>query len=90
MPRAAGSWGPPRRLPAVSLTVLEGSTFCVCDEAGDVDGKAAASGLFVADTRFLSRCILKLAGARPGLLSRSQPAPHLARFVSRNPDAGGL
>jgi glycogen debranching enzyme len=74
----------------VALTVLEGSTFCVCDEAGDVDGKAAASGLFVADTRFLSRCVLSVAGARPGLLSRSQPAPYLARFVSRNPDAGGL
>ena len=90
MPRAAGSWDPPHRLPPVALTVLEGSTFCVCDEAGDVDGKAVASGLFVADTRFLSRCVLKVAGARPGLLSRSQPAPHLARFVSRNPDAGGL
>ena len=34
----AGSWGPPHRLPAVALTVLDGSTFCVCDERGDVDG----------------------------------------------------
>ena len=30
------------------------------------------------------------ASAHPPLLSSSQPAPHLARFVSRNPDAGGL
>jgi len=74
----------------VSLTVLEGSTFCVCDEAGDVDGKASASGFFVADTRFLSRCMLTVGGGRPGLLSSSQPAPHLARFVFRNPDSGGL
>jgi glycogen debranching enzyme len=74
----------------VALTVLEGSTFCVCDDSGDVDGKAAASGFFVADTRFLSRCILTVNGKRPELLSSSQPAPHLARFVHRNPDAGGL
>jgi len=74
----------------VSLTVQEGSTFCVCDEAGDVDGKASASGFFAADTRFLSRSLLTVAGARPSLLSSSQPAPHLARFVFRNPDAGGL
>ena len=74
----------------MALTVLEGSTFCVCDDAGDVDGTASASGFFVADTRFLSRSLLTVAGARPGLLSSSQPAPHLARFVFRNPDAGGL
>ena len=39
---------------ARALTVLEGSTFCVCDEGGDVDGKAAASGFF-ARTRASSR-----------------------------------
>jgi glycogen debranching enzyme len=74
----------------LSLTVLEGSTFCVCDEAGDVDGKASASGFFVADTRFLSRCVLTMEGASPTLLSSYQPAPHVARFVFRNPNAGGL
>jgi glycogen debranching enzyme len=74
----------------VALTVLEGSTFCVCDEAGDVDGVASASGFFVADTRFLSRSVVTVAGARPQLLSSSQPAPHVARFVFRNPAAGGL
>jgi glycogen debranching enzyme len=74
----------------VSLTVLEGSTFCVCDESGDVDGKAAASGFFAADTRFLSRAVLTVAGKRPDLLSQSQPAPHVARFVFRNPNVDGL
>lgn len=74
----------------MSLTVLEGSTFCVCDETGDVDGKGSASGFFADDTRFLSRSVLTVAGASPSLLSNSQPAPHLARFVSRNPVAGGL
>jgi glycogen debranching enzyme len=74
----------------MALTVLEGSTFCVCDDAGDVDGKASASGFFADDTRFLSRSILRVGGAAPSLLSGSQPAPHVARFVFRNPLAGGL
>jgi glycogen debranching enzyme len=74
----------------VSLTILEGSTFCVCDPTGDVDGKASASGFFSADTRFLSRAMLRIGGSAPLLLSSSQPAPHVARFVFRNPLTGGL
>jgi glycogen debranching enzyme len=74
----------------MALTILDGATFCVCDQVGDVDGVASASGFFVADTRFLSRSILRLAGSRPDLLSSSQPAPHLARFVFRNPTGDGL
>jgi len=74
----------------VALTVLEGSTFCVCDERGDVDGAASASGFFAADTRFLSRSVLTIAGERPDPLSQAQQAPHLASFVLRNPLAGGL
>jgi glycogen debranching enzyme len=72
------------------LTVLHGSTFCVCDERGDVDGLATASGFFASDTRFLSRSVLTLAGARLDPLSYDQPMPHLASFVLRNPLAGGL
>ncbi len=74
----------------MALTVQDGSTFCVCDERGDVDGKAAASGFFAADTRFLSKCVLTVAGERPSPLSSSQPAPHLGRFVLRNAIADGL
>jgi N-terminal domain of (some) glycogen debranching enzymes len=51
----------------VPLTILEGSTFCICDERGDVDG--ATQGLFADDTRFLSLLRLTLNGARPLLLS---------------------
>ncbi|HEY2073766.1 MAG TPA: glycogen debranching N-terminal domain-containing protein, partial [Gaiellaceae bacterium] len=74
----------------MSLTVLDGSTFCVCDERGDVDGIATASGFFASDTRFLSRSVLTLGGARLEPLSHDQPAPHLASFVLRNPLADGL
>ena len=74
----------------MAITVLDGSTFCVCDERGDVDGIATASGFFASDTRFLSRSVLTLAGARPEALSHDQPAPHLAAFVLRNAQVGGL
>jgi glycogen debranching enzyme len=72
------------------LTVLDGSTFCVCDERGDVDGLATASGFFASDTRFLSRSVLTLHGARLDPLSHNHSTPHLASFVLRNPLAGGL
>ena len=72
------------------LTVLDGSTFCVCDERGDVDGLATASGFFASDTRFLSRSVLTLGGERLEPLSHDQPAPHLAAFVLRNPLVQGL
>src|SRR5689334_6344594 len=72
------------------LTVLDGSTFCVCDERGDVDGIATASGFFASDTRFLSRSVLTLGGVRLEPLSHDQPAPHIAAFVLRNPLVDGL
>jgi glycogen debranching enzyme len=72
------------------LTVLDGSTFCVCDERGDVDGLATASGFFASDTRFLSRSVLTLGGARLDPLSHDHSTPHLASFVLRNPLAGDL
>jgi glycogen debranching enzyme len=74
----------------VTLKVLEGSTFCVCDERGDVDGTAAASGFFASDTRFLSRSVLTLDGERPEPLSHAQTVPHSAAFVLRNPLVGDL
>lgn len=74
----------------MSLTVLDGSTFCVCDERGDVDGVATASGFFASDTRFLSRSVLTLGGERLEPLSHDQPAPHIAAFVLRNPLVEGL
>jgi glycogen debranching enzyme len=72
------------------LTVLDGSTFCVCDERGDVDGIATASGFFASDTRFLSRSVLTLGGARLDPLSHDHSTPHLVSFVLRNPLAGDL
>jgi glycogen debranching enzyme len=65
-----------------TLTILEGSTFCVCDEGGDVG--SGTSGLFAADTRFLSRLELRLDGRRPLLLSSGKVEYFSAAFFLRN------
>jgi N-terminal domain of (some) glycogen debranching enzymes len=49
------------------LTILEGSTFCICDELGEIS--EGTSGLFAFDTRYLSRLELRVDGVRPLLLS---------------------
>jgi N-terminal domain of (some) glycogen debranching enzymes len=51
---------------AEQLRILEGSTFCICDELGDMRGEV--DGLFAEDTRFLSCLKLTVNGERPLLL----------------------
>ena len=62
------------------LTLLDGSSFVVCDQRGDLDGVAAASGFFAADTRFLSRSVLTIDGDRGEPVAFEQGAPHVAVF----------
>jgi glycogen debranching enzyme len=62
------------------LTLLDGSTFVVCDERGDVDGATATSGFFAADTRFLSRSVLTIDGERGDPAAFEQSAPHVGVF----------
>ena len=62
------------------ITLLDGSTFVVCDQRGDLDGVAAASGFFAADTRFLSRSVLTIDGDRGEPVAFEQGAPHVAVF----------
>ena len=70
------------------FTILEGSTFCICDDIGDVGG--ATSGLFAEDTRFLSRLKLTVNGVTPLPLSAGKVEYFSAAFFLRNPPAGGL
>ena len=64
------------------LTILEGSTFCLCDEQGDIgDG---TGGLFAEDTRYLSRLELVVDGKRPLLLSSGRVEYFSAAFFLRN------
>jgi glycogen debranching enzyme len=72
----------------VTLTILEGSTFCICDGRGDVLGET--DGFFAADTRHLSRFVLTVNGERPLLLSSGKVEYFSAGFYLRNPLAGGL
>ena len=64
------------------LTILEGSTFCICDDRGDIT--AGTSGFFAADTRFLSRLELTVEDERPLLLSSGKVDYFSAAFFLRN------
>ena len=44
------------------LVVLDGSTFVVSDDAGNIDGGGGPSGFFFRDTRHLSRLVLTVNG----------------------------
>jgi hypothetical protein len=61
-----------------TVTLIEGSTFCVSEPDGDLV-PARAQGLFVRDTRVLSRWQLSIDGAAPELLSVLLGDPHTAR-----------
>src|SRR5881409_3615617 len=73
---------------AGQLRILEGATFCICDELGDLHGEG--EGLFSEDTRFLSRFRLTINGKRPLLLSSDKIEYFSAAFFMRNPLSGGL
>jgi glycogen debranching enzyme len=70
------------------LTILEGSTFCICDELGDVGGET--SGFFANDTRYLSKLELTINGATPLPLSSGKVEYFSAAFYLRNPLSGSL
>src|SRR6266566_5343751 len=70
------------------LRILEGATFCICDEVGDLHHEG--EGLFSEDTRFLSRFRLTINGKRPLLLSSGRIEYFSAAFFMRNPLGGGL
>src|SRR5256885_6666416 len=70
------------------LTILEGSTFCICDDRGDT--VAETSGLYAGDTRRLSLFVLTINGARPLVLSSGQVEYFSAAFYLRNPVSAGL
>ena len=72
----------------VRLGILEGSTFCICDERGDIDFETG--GLFAEDTRFLSLLRLTVNGQRPLVLSSDKVEYFSAAFYMRNPLADGL
>ncbi len=72
----------------MELRILEGSTFCICDEIGDLSGDS--TGFFAQDTRFLSRLRVTINGQAPLMLTSDRVEYFSAAFFMRNPLAGDL
>ncbi|HTZ08315.1 MAG TPA: glycogen debranching N-terminal domain-containing protein, partial [Acidimicrobiales bacterium] len=71
-----------------TVTLVDESTFTISGREGDVVGPSA-EGLFVRDTRILSRFELRVNGARPEALTVISDDPFSATFVSRCPPRPG-
>jgi glycogen debranching enzyme len=72
-----------------AIQVLDGSTFMISDQFGDIH-EGSAAGLYHEDTRHLSRWILTLDGARPVVLTSNEVDYYSASFFLTNPDLDGL
>ena len=64
-----------------TVSILDGNTFVVSDRRGDLDATPIDNhGLFLNDTRFLSRWLLTVDGHRPTLLSIDEQAYSRVQF----------
>lgn len=72
-----------------SVTLVEGSTFCISEAVGDIVPNRA-QGLFVRDTRVLSRWELTIDGVTPKVLTVHRGDPYAAAYVSRRPPPRGV
>jgi glycogen debranching enzyme len=71
--------------------IKQGGVVCATHEDGSIDpGGKSSMGLFVGDTRFLSRFQLYVNGLSPVLLGSTEEAMHQAGFLHTNPDLTGL
>ena len=66
-----------------SVTVLEGSSFCISSGTGDITSDDGANGAFFRDTRIISHWVLRVNGALREPLSAQRPRPFEATFVGR-------
>ncbi len=71
------------------ITLLEGTTFCICETSGDIR-PGGAQGLFVRDTRLVSRLELSVNGHLPEPLAPQSREPYACTFLSRMPPSDGL
>jgi glycogen debranching enzyme len=78
-----------RGQPGHDVTLVEGSTFCISEPGGDIR-PGRQQGLFVRDTRVLSRWELTMDGAAPLPLTAQQAEPYSATFLCRVPPPAGL
>jgi glycogen debranching enzyme len=71
-----------------TVTLVEGSTFCISQSAGDIL-PGEAQGLFVQDTRILSRWSLTLDGRPAEPLTVQRADPYAAVFIGQLPPLPG-
>ncbi len=71
------------------ITLLEGTTFCISETSGDIR-PGASQGLFVRDTRLISRLELSINGHVPEPLAPQSREPYACTFLSRMPPSDGL
>jgi glycogen debranching enzyme len=76
-------------MPGGTVTLVEGSTFCISEPGGDI-AHGQPHGLFVRDTRVLSRWALAVDGRTPKPLTVQQPEPYAATFIGHLPPRGEL
>ena len=71
--------GEPAALGSAGVTLVEGSSFCVCDQSGDVR-EGTPHGVFFRDTRIVSRWQVTLDGEPVETAGRAEPGT-VARHV---------
>ena len=67
---------------AGTVTLVEGMTFCISEQCGDIR-PGHEQGLFFRDTRLLSRFELTIDGQQLDPLATHGPAPFAATFIAR-------
>ena len=85
----AFSGHPPPTAGSTTVTLVEGSTFCISTSDGDVLA-GAPMGLFVRDTRIVSGWVLEVDGERLDPLAVLSGDPFAATFVTRARPRPGL
>ncbi len=78
----------PAGSPDGTVTLVEGTTFCLSGPAGDIQ-PGTSHGLFFRDARLISRWELRLDGQQPEPLSVLGGEAFGARFVLRRPPRAG-
>jgi glycogen debranching enzyme len=87
-PWASGDLPPGAAAACSPVTLIEGSTFCISEPGGDIVPDRS-HGLFVRDTRMLSRWELRIDGIEPQPLSVQQAEPYAGTFLGRMPPRAG-
>jgi glycogen debranching enzyme len=80
-----GAWTPevePTPITGGAVTLVEGSSFCICTPEGDLRG-VEPQGVFFRDTRILSRWDLHIDGETPEPLAAMTPDPYRGTFLGR-------